>query len=191
MNKKIYILTLFTLLYTTAWTQEWSSQDSIRLKQFLEGEEEIQLNPEAVGSIRFESLPELLPELTKPLEITEKHYLQIDQTLPGQERKLYLTLRPYNIHTKYNEDPIYDRLPPEQQRGMKARMRMNIELQKNRDKIKVGKYRVKGILTKGTTGPEKQFAYGGVGVGGLDLMALFTKKFWRFGKKALAVWKNY
>ncbi len=68
---------------------------------------------------------------------------------------------------------------------------MNIELQKKQDEIRVGKYNVKGILAKGTTGPEKQFAYGGVGVGGLDLMAPFTKKFWRPGKKAPAVWKNY
>lgn len=92
-----YIILFLGLLCTVAfplYAQEWTPQDSLRLRQLLNGEGEVKLNRE------------VLMEETKS-------WLDFDASLPAvpqmPEKKVVLTLRPYTANTKYNWDPVYQK----------------------------------------------------------------------------------
>lgn len=96
---------------------QWNKQDSIRLQQLLNGEGELNINTEAVKSIQFDFRPEKEKPNTAPVMSKEKPWMKFLGTLPKsfddttQWRKpKYIRLMPYTPYTKWNEDPIYDRI---------------------------------------------------------------------------------
>ena len=82
--------------------QDWTPEDSLRLRRLLEGDGEIKLNPRA--------LKELEQSFGQPKASEEKSWLRFDETLPGlpteKQKKARLVLRPYTGYTPYNWDPI-------------------------------------------------------------------------------------
>ena len=95
---------LFCLLAGLAcplFAQDWTPEDSLRLRRLLEGDGEIRLNPHA--------LKELEQSFGQPKASEEKPWLKFDETLPGvvsREVRKILILRPYTGYTPYNWDPI-------------------------------------------------------------------------------------
>ena len=105
-----YIILFLGLLCTVAfplYAQEWTPQDSLRLRQLLNGEGEVKLNPDVLKEIGIES-----PLGSQKMEET-KSWLDFDASLPAvpqmPEKKVVLTLRPYTANTKYNWDPVYQK----------------------------------------------------------------------------------
>lgn len=190
MIKNLSISFLLCVLGSSAlYAQQWTKQDSLNLRRLLDSDGEILLNPDAVNSIRFETSP-----MGNPLMATDSPALKYNEELPGlpedrTELRKVLTLRPYNAFTKRGEDPIMDRVKDEQ---LKRDMAMKLNLARIRDNIRLGSVNVKGIVGRDPHAPrpEKGFNYAGASVGGLDLMAPFTKKFWKRKVKARA-WKTY
>lgn len=190
MIKNLSISFLLCVLGSSALhAQQWTKQDSLKLRRLLESEGEIFLNPDAVNSIRFESSP-----LGDPMIATESPALKYNEELPGlpaekKDLRKILTLRPYSVFTKRGEDPIMDRIKDEQ---LKRDLAMKLNLARIRDNLKIGNVTVKGVVGRDPNAPrpEKGFNYAGASVGGLDLMAPFTKKFWKRRVKATA-WKTY
>lgn len=90
-----------------------SKQDSIRLKQLLEGKEEIRINTEALKDIEFNFTP-LPDELrAKPKMDEHKPWMEFRYDLPQnytdttmQRKPRYIRLSPYTIYTKWNEIPV-------------------------------------------------------------------------------------
>lgn len=200
------LMTTVALCLTTllAYSQVWTAQDSLRLKKMLESDQELQLNMDAVKSIDFggaagtprmseekswlmpdESLPEALP---KP--------------------KVVLSLMPYKANTRYNWDPIYQKkikidkntwrgdpfyeIRRQKSHSNWARNPMVRGVRKSLDEIQASGVRFRqlgeranGMMvnTVGVDAPIPLFGGSGVYVngttiGGLDLMAVFTKDFW-------------
>jgi len=85
---------------------QWSQKDSTNLRQLLEGDGEIKINPNAVKQIDFGSFG------GTPIMSTEKPALQYDTKLPNtlpEKSKIILTLKLYSPTTKFNYDPVYKR----------------------------------------------------------------------------------
>ena len=190
MAKSLILLFLYSLSgFSMLYAQEWTKQDSLHLRKMLNGEEEIILNNDAVNSIRLESLPQL-PGSQLKMDNTSPS-LRFIETIDIPElpkKKLYLTLRPYSAFTKYNEDPIYGNAP--QGSIMRRGVGMSMNFDYERRSVRVGSTALGGVLNQRLTRPEKAFQTAGASIGGLDLMAPFTKKFWRRKVKADA-WKTY
>ena len=116
MVLRIYIGILISLLSIQASKAQLSKRDSIRLKQMLEGDEEIQINPEAVKSIQFNFAPQL-EEKPKPRMAENKPWMDFDKSLPKNfndttrwRKPKFIRLLPYTVYTKWWEDPINDKL---------------------------------------------------------------------------------
>lgn len=88
-----------------------SRQDSVAIEKLLKSDKPLILNQELVKSIKFEG--ELF-ERTPDQLTNSASYLIPDLSLPGLvvEKNGRLTLRPYTIHLKPYEDPIYGLPPP-------------------------------------------------------------------------------
>lgn len=165
-----------------AYAQEWTAEDSLRLKRLLENEEELKLNPKAVEAIDFGGVSVEAPHMSM-----NKPWLSFDTTLPqvGPKRpKLSLFLRPYSpdlIHDwettfRFYRDKLdfgqYNTLPETVtdtvEEGV-SRPRLFLRMMARRaqlmndGRISIGK---KGVYIENGT------------IGGLDLMAMFTKDFW-------------
>lgn len=112
MEKRIGIIILLYTLGIVAVHAQWSKKDSVRLQQFLSGDEEIRLNENAVKSIHFGIPKEQLPTFS-PMMSVDKPVLQFKEDLPDiftdtlAKYRQIPTLRPYNIFTRYDEDPIH------------------------------------------------------------------------------------
>lgn len=160
--KRIVIAMALCLTTLFVYAQEWTAKDSLRLKKLLGSDVELKLNPDAVKSI------DLGNGTGSPRMSMEKSWMQFDETLPQvlpKKQKVVLTLKPYTATTPYNWDPIYQK------------------------KIKVTKntwrgdpfYELRQLLyTKSSNisiGKSGVYISGGA-IGGLDLMAAFTKDFW-------------
>lgn len=105
MIKKITLFLTIGLFPLLAVAQ-WSSTDSLSLKQILKTDGEIRLNKNAIKKIDFGTL------VDQPKSVEEKLWLDVDISLPKvfPEKVIpVLTLRPYNNTTKYNYDPIYQK----------------------------------------------------------------------------------
>ena len=87
--------------------QDWTPQDSLRLRRLLDGEGELKLNPKALKELEQE------PYMGKLRMSEEKQWMDFNTTLPEipevPKKKVVLTLRPYNARTKYNWDPVYQK----------------------------------------------------------------------------------
>ena len=51
MTKRFILFILISLTASVVCSQEWTTQDSIKLNRILQGNEEIKLNPEAVKQL--------------------------------------------------------------------------------------------------------------------------------------------
>lgn len=185
MKKKVERTALVAVCatYASLCSAQWTAQDSLKLKQMLEGTDNIELNEHAIRSMEFNANPQ--PE--QPTIF--KDYLHFDSTLPVnpfvQETdslaKSGMTLMPYSGTTRYNYDPIYKK---------------RIEFDKKNKAIDWERE----LPTDGRKAMEgTRLMMMGGGFGGSfmpDLDRFFSKEFWSFrarrnAKKTLIALKNY
>lgn len=89
------------------YAQNWTPQDSLRLRQLLNGEGEVKLNQEV-----FKEL-EKSGSFGTPKAVVNKSWMDFNNSMPIMpkvpEKKVVLTLHPYTANTKYNWDPVYQK----------------------------------------------------------------------------------
>lgn len=202
MRKRLFISAV-SLLLTGACYAQWSARDSLNLQKLLESGEELKLNPKAVRQIDFggaagsprmsEEKGWMLPDESLP------------EALPRP--KLQLTLRPYTANTRYNWDPVYQKkirvdkntwrgdpfYELRTQRSYTNRVRRPLEggARNSLEEIRAAGVRVcllgerangRMVSTVALDDPipigHSGVYINGGAIGGLDLMAVFTKNFW-------------
>ena len=91
-------------------------RDSLRLKELLESDEDIKINPEAIKNIQFNFAPNL-EDSRKPRMAEDKPWMDFDKSLPKSfndttrlRKPKFIRLLPYTVYTKWWEDPINDKL---------------------------------------------------------------------------------
>ena len=116
MTLRISIGILLCILSLSASRAQLTKRDSIRLKQLLEGQEEIKINPEAVKNIRFNFAPKVEDMKGKPMMSEDKPWMKFDQSLPKNfndttrwQKPKYHRMLPYTVYTRWNEDPMAGR----------------------------------------------------------------------------------
>ncbi|WP_077153675.1 DUF4858 domain-containing protein [Bacteroides bouchesdurhonensis] len=154
----VMALSLTTLLM---YAQEWTSKDSLHVKKLLDGEQELILNPDAVKSIDFGNAAGT-PRISK-----EKSWMHFDESLPQvlPKPKVVLTLSPYTATTPYDWDPVYQK---------KIRVTKNTWRGDLFYELRQLLYTKSSNISLGKGGV---YISGGA-IGGLDLMAMFTRDFW-------------
>ena len=163
------LITAMTLCLTAllVHAQEWTKEDSLRLRQLLDSDQELNLNQDAVRQIDFGSA------VGTPRMSVEKKWMLPDESLPEAlpKPKVVLTLMPYKANTRYNWDPVYQkkiRVNKNTWRGdsfyelCRQRFYTNRTRSRKANEIRIG---------------ENVSVCGGT-ISGLDLMAAFTKEFW-------------
>ena len=207
-----YFILFLGLLFVVAfplYAQEWTPQDSLRLRRFLSGEGEVRLNPDVLKEIGIDS------PLGSPKEDMNKSWLEFDSSLPVMpqmpEKKVVLTLRPYTANTKYNWDPVYQKKITVNKNTWRSSpfyelTKLKIYTNWAKRPLDAGpRESVEQIEATGlrymVTERANNMAVGGwrgVGGGGIsgDFMAPFTKDFWNIkGRKrrarTLEVLKTY
>ena len=107
MRRYYTIIGLLLVVVLPVCAQNWTPQDSLRLRRLLDGEGEIKLNPEVLKEMGVQE------PLGKQQMSLEKQWLDFNTTLPEipntPKKKVILTLRPYTANTKYNWDPVYQK----------------------------------------------------------------------------------
>ena len=97
MKYSILFLGLLCAVTFPLYAQEWTPQDSLRLK----------LNPDVLKEMGVDA------PLGSPKADVSKTWMDFDASLPAMprmpEKKVVLTLRPYTANTKYNWDPVYQK----------------------------------------------------------------------------------
>lgn len=195
---------LLCLITLSVRAQEWTKQDSLRLQKLLNSDKELNLNQDVVKQIDFgsavgaprmsmeknwmmpdESLPEALP---KP--------------------KVVLSLMPYKANTPYNWDPVYQRKIKMDKNTWRGDPYYEIRHQRSYtnwarnplaggiryslDEIRASGVRVRQMSERANgmmvntvvmdnpipLSSGSGVYINGVTIGGLDLMAVFTKEFW-------------
>ncbi len=187
-----------------AYSQVWTAQDSLHLKKLLESDQELHLNMDAVKSIDFGSAvgtPRMSEE--KSWMMPDE---SLPEALP--KPKVMLTLMPYKANTRYNWDPIYQKkikidkntwrgdpfyeIRHQRSYSNWARNPMAKGMRKSLDEIQASGVRFRqlgeranGMMVNTVVMDAPIPLFGGSGVyinggtiGGLDLMAVFTKDFW-------------
>lgn len=151
-------LSLTTLLM---YAQEWTSKDSLHVKKLFDGEQELILNPDVVKSIDFGNAART-PRMSK-----EKSWMHFDESLPQvlPKPKVVLTLSPYTATTPYDWDPVYQK---------KIRVTKNTWRGDPFYELRQLLYTKSSNISLGKGGV---YISGGA-IGGLDLMAMFTRDFW-------------
>lgn len=116
MVLRICISLILTILSIHASKAQLSKRDSIRLKQLLESEGEIELNKDAVKNIQFNFAPDI-NNTQKPKMAEDKPWMEFDKNLPKNfndttrwRKPRFIRLLPYTIYTRWNEDPINDKI---------------------------------------------------------------------------------
>ena len=187
-----------------AYSQVWTAQDSLHLKKLLESDQELHLNMDAVKSIDFGSAvgtPRMSEE--KSWMMPDE---SLPEALP--KPKVVLSLMPYKANTRYNWDPIYKKkikidkntwrgdpfyeIRHQRSYSNWARNPMAKGVRKSLDEIQASGVRFRqlgeranGMMVNTVVMDAPIPLFGGSGVyinggtvGGLDLMAVFTKEFW-------------
>ena len=201
MRKYCTIIGLLLVVVLPVCAQNWTPQDSLRLRRLLDGEGEIKLNPEVLKEMGVQE------PLGKQQISMEKQWLDFNTTLPEipntPKKKVVLTLRPYTANTKYNWDPVYQKkikIDKDTWRGdplyeLKrlriysdwAKTPLDKGLRKSMDEIEATgmRYRMTERANNMAVG-NWQGASGGLGFVG-DFMTPFTKEFWNVkGRKRRA-----
>lgn len=204
LMKRFMTAMVLCLMALALQAQEWTKQDSLRLQELLNSDKELNLNMDVVKSIDFgsavgtprmsEEKNWLLPDESLP------------EALP--KPKVVLTLFPYTANTRYNWDPVYKKKirvdkntwrgdPFHEMRHQRsysnwARNPMAAGVRKSLEEIRASgvRYnmlgeRANGMMVNTMVMDTPIPLFGGSGVyvnggtiGGLDLMAVFTKNFW-------------
>lgn len=117
MTRRASISILICTISILTAQAQWNKQDSIRLRQLLNGEGELNINTDAVKSIQFDFNPEKETVKGKPMMSQDKPWMKFKETLPKNFedttkwiKPKYVRLTPYTPFTKWSEDPIYDRI---------------------------------------------------------------------------------
>lgn len=189
MKRYYTIIGLLIAVALPVCAQDWTTQDSLRLRDLLNGEGEIKLNPE------------VLKELAEPRFMgtqkmsTDKQWLDFNVEMPKiPEKKVVLTLHPYTTRTKYNWDPVYQKKIAINKHTWRndpyyelktlyiytdwAKSPLDKGLRESVEQIEATgmRYRVTERANNMAVG-SWQGASGGAGLTG-DFMAPFTKEFW-------------
>ncbi len=195
------IIGLLLVVVLPVCAQNWTPQDSLRLRRLLDGEGEIKLNPEVLKEMGVQE------PLGKQQMSLERQWLDFNTTLPEipntPKKKVILTLRPYTANTKYNWDPVYQKkikIDKNTWRGdpfyeLKmlriysdwAKTPLEKGIRKSIDEIEATglRYRVTERANNMAVG-SWQGASGGSGFSG-DFMTPFIKEFWNVkGRKRRA-----
>lgn len=201
MRRYYTIIGLLLVVVLPVCAQNWTPQDSLRLRRLLDGEGEIKLNPEVLKEMGVQE------PLGKQQMSLERQWLDFNTTLPEipntPKKKVILTLRPYTANTKYNWDPVYQKkikINKNTWRGdpfyeLKmlriysdwAKTPLEKGIRKSIDEIEATglRYRVTERANNMAVG-SWQGASGGSGFSG-DFMTPFTKEFWNVkGRKRRA-----
>lgn len=204
MRKRLMISAV-SLLLTVACYAQWTAQDSIKLQQLLNGSEEIKLNQKAVKQIDFGSAVNGTPRMSeeKNWMLPDE---SLPEALP--KAKFVLSLMPYKGNTRFNWDPVYLKrirmdkntwrsdphyaLRHQRSYSNWASNPMAKGLRQSLDEIRASGVRFQqfgeranGMMVSTMVMGSPIPLFGGSGVyvngntiGGLDLMAVFTKDFW-------------
>ena len=201
MRRYYTIIGLLLVVVLPVCAQNWTPQDSLRLRRLLDGEGEIKLNPEVLKEMGVQE------PLGKQQMSLERQWLDFNTTLPEipntPKKKVILTLRPYTANTKYNWDPVYQKkikINKNTWRGETfyelkmlriysdwAKTPLEKGIRKSIDEIEATglRYRVTERANNMAVG-SWQGASGGSGFSG-DFMTPFTKEFWNVkGRKRRA-----
>lgn len=201
MRKYCTIIGLLLVVVLPVCAQNWTPQDSLRLRRLLDEEGEIKLNPEVLKEMGVQE------PLGKQQMSLERQWLDFNTTLPEipntPKKKVILTLRPYTANTKYNWDPVYQKkikINKNTWRGDSfyelkmlriysdwAKTPLEKGIRKSIDEIEATglRYRVTERANNMAVG-SWQGASGGSGFSG-DFMTPFTKEFWNVkGRKRRA-----
>ena len=209
MKAFIVLTGLLVTAVLPLYAQNWTPQDSLQLRRFLEQKGEVELNPEALHALGVE-----VPEASLQ-PFTEKSWLDFNTELPlspeEKPKKVVLTLHPYAPHTPYDWDPIHQRkikidkntwrgafydLKTRKYPSNWAKNPLDAGPRNSWEQIEASglRYVVMERAHNRATGGWRPVAGGGNGggqsgggasVGGLDLMTPFTRDFWNFrGRKA-------
>ena len=201
MRRYYTIIGLLLVVVLPVCAQNWTPQDSLRLRRLLDGEGEIKLNPEVLKEMGVQE------PLGKQQMSLERQWLDFNTTLPEipntPKKKVILTLRPYTANTKYNWDPVYQKkikINKNTWRGDSfyelkmlriysdwAKTPLEKGIRKSIDEIEATglRYRVTERANNMAVG-SWQGASGGSGFSG-DFMTPFTKEFWNVkGRKRRA-----
>lgn len=84
MTAKITFCIIFFIIGIVSARAQWEKKDSIRLKNMLEGKEEIIINKEAVKDIQFNFIPEEELISKKPINSEEKSWMKFNTKLPQE-----------------------------------------------------------------------------------------------------------
>lgn len=200
------LITAMTLCLTAllVHAQEWTKEDSLRLRKLLDSDQELNLNQDAVRQIDFGSA------VGTPRMSVEKKWMLPDESLPEAlpKPKVVLSLMPYKANTPYNWDPVFQKKirmdkntwrgdPHYEMRHQRsysnwARNPMAGGVRKSLEEIRASGVRFRqlseranGMMVNSVVMDSPIPLFGGSGVyinggtiGGLDLMAVFTKNFW-------------
>ena len=194
------LITAMTLCLTAllVHAQEWTKEDSLRLRKLLDSDQELNLNQDAVRQIDFGSA------VGTPRMSVEKKWMLPDESLPEAlpKPKVVLSLMPYNCDPIYQKkikidkntwrgDPFYE-IRHQRSYSNWARNPMAKGMRKSLDEIQASGVRFRqlseranGMMVNSVVMDSPIPLFGGSGVyinggtiGGLDLMAVFTKNFW-------------
>ena len=101
------LITAMTLCLTAllVHAQEWTKEDSLRLRKLLDSDQELNLNQDAVRQIDFGSA------VGTPRMSVEKKWMLPDESLPEAlpKPKVVLSLMPYKANTPCNWDPVFQK----------------------------------------------------------------------------------
>lgn len=115
---------------------QWSKQDSIRLQELLNGNKELDINTEAVKSIRFDFNASKEQIKADPLMSNDKPWMKFLKDLPKNfddttrwVRPKFVRLTPYTPYTIWHEDPVNDPIFLSSQKDtLKMSWKLNVKL---------------------------------------------------------------
>lgn len=169
--KRLLILSI--LFISLAAHAQWNSQDSLKLKQILDGKEELKLNKSAVRQIDFGGIRDTLRRSDK------KGWMQPDETLP---RVAYNpTVASETDSLRRDRVPRENKMPPLMLVPYRAGY-AELPLPKP-EKITMQSLGIVLPPAEGIRLGKKGVRVNGGTIGGLDLAQFFTKEFWQFRKK--------
>ncbi|MCK9159478.1 MAG: DUF4858 domain-containing protein [Bacteroidaceae bacterium] len=217
MEKRFTLLLMVTSLSVSANAQ-WTVKDSLNIQRIMKSGEELKLNEKVIKQIDFGGM------VGNPGIFREKRTNLFDETLPSAlpKAKVVLTLSPYKMSTRYDWDPVYQKkilidkhtwqenisgpLIPSNwaKTPMEGGVRKSYEeIRTSGVNFSILSERANGVYVNSVVmNPScgirigKSVYISGSTIGGMDLMAIFEKKFWdRRGantrERTLEVLKSY
>jgi hypothetical protein len=131
---RVTLLLLGLLLPFVAVRAQWTVQDSLRLDEILNSDQEILINQDAAKSIQLDIIP--LPSANgKPAMATHKPWMEFIEDLPTlyedttrYRRPQHIRMLPFSCFTRWNENPfaLQDKLTKEK------KWKMHWQLSKHR-----------------------------------------------------------